>query len=182
VVEKNGVTYNALEINVSVSQDTACKIYGSCNKVPEAATISSNSQGFLQFQADSSLERGFVKMRLDFMDKPPTGRQLLSFDAASCNFQPENNILWDYVNVTKCQCKVCTASCDKNQIVVKFPSFFSGFNWKIVLIAYGCIIGLGFLLWGLRVIGRTMKQKTPKQKESVKEELTYMQPKNDNDD
>lgn len=149
--------------------------------MPEAATISSNAQGFLQFQADSSLERGSVKMRIDFMDKAPADKGLLEFDALSCAFQPENNTYWNFSDVTKCQCKVCTESCDKNQIVVKMPSFFNGFNWKIVLAAYSCLIGLGLLLWlGKYVALCWKKEKIPK--ESIKEELAYIIPKNENDE
>ncbi len=177
-VIKNGVTYNALEINVSVSQNTACKIYESCNKVPEAATISSNAQGFLQFQADSSLERGLVKMRLDFMDKPPEGKQLLGFDAISCSYQPENNTIWNFNDITKCQCKVCTESCDSNNMKIVLPTFWHGFQWKLVLVAYIVMIGLIILLLIASEV-RSKCRKSKPTKESVKEELHYIQPNKD---
>lgn len=177
-VIKNGVSYNALEINVTVSQDTACKIYESCSKVPEAATISSNSQGFLQFQADSSLERGLVKMRLDFMDKAPEGKQLLGFDAISCSYQPDNNTIWNFNDITKCQCKVCTESCDSNTMKIVLPTFWHGFQWKLVLATYGVLTILIILLHIASVL-RSNCHRSKLQKESVKEELHYIQPNKD---
>jgi len=45
----NGAKITALEINISVSLNAACTIYDSCKKVPEAATMANNAQGFLQF-------------------------------------------------------------------------------------------------------------------------------------
>jgi hypothetical protein len=179
---KNGVTYQVIQMNVTVSLNTACTLYGSCSKVPEAATISNNAQGFLQFQADSSLEKALVDMRFDFLSTPPEGRTYLDFPAMTCDTQPENNDLWGYTDVTKCQCKTCTESCTSDGIKVVFPGFFHGFEYKLVAIAYGVIIAAIIIIYAIStIIARRQKKNKSSNGSSVKEELQYIAPRKDSD-
>ena len=169
-------------MNVTVSQNTACTLYGSCSKVPEAATISNNAQGFLQFQADSSLEKALVDMRFDFLSTPPEGRSFLEFPAMTCDTQPDNNELWGYTDVTKCQCKVCSESCTSDGIKVVFPGFFHGFEYKLVAIAYGAIIAAIILIYVLTtLVTRCHKKSQYSKGSSVKEELEYIAPRKESD-
>ena len=176
---KNGVSYQVLELNVSVGLNTACTVFGSCSKVPEAATISSNAQGFLQFQADSSLEKALVDLTFNFEGESKNGTLNLDFDALTCNSQPENNEVWGYTNITKCQCKVCTESCNSAGMKVVFPTFFNGFNYKLVGISYGVIIVVGLLLFALSKCIENMRKKSTQT--SVKEELQYIAPRKDSE-
>ena len=66
--------------------------------------MSSSAMGFLQFQADHSIDRGNTLMTFDFHDEIKEKYKPLSYEIHQCNKQT-NGSLDGYNNVTACPCQ-----------------------------------------------------------------------------
>ena len=142
--------FDALNVTFAISASSVCELFRSCNKVPETMMMSSNGQGFIQFQGDRGVDRGGVKMNLVFTDEEKDGLKPLIFETHTCNKTFPNDTIKGFTNITKCACNFCSQSCGvKSQEFVATP-YFEGFNWRLVLVVYlvmAIITGGGYYIY-----------------------------------
>jgi hypothetical protein len=139
-------TLYVLNLTMYVNPNTACQLFGSCQKTPYVSQVSAmqTAEGLMSFLGNNAVTEGQEKINIIYSDDPKDHGLNLSLH--KCNETFYKNDSFGYPVLGNCTCNNCNDACPVGALeFLKDAEPMEGFDWVIIVIMYACAIGATIL-------------------------------------